>query len=195
MEPEAPEASAAPGRAGATPRQLRRMLVAPLSRSVASAGLLTWLFYVAPLDHEVGVTTALLLILGLGLFGALVVWQVFAITHAKHPRLRAVEALATAVPLFLLLFSVTYFLLSQNEPGSFSEPLNRTDALYFTVTVFATVGFGDIAPVTQTGRALTTVQMIADLILVGLIAKVLFSAVRIGVARRAAGGTGTDDGP
>ncbi|MGW7316791.1 potassium channel family protein [Streptomyces sp. NPDC054854] len=190
-----PEASAPPDPEGLTPRQLRRMLVAPLCRSVASAGLLTWLFYLAPLDHEAGITTVLLLVLGLGLFGALVVWQVFAITHAKHPRLRAVEALASAVPLFLLLFSVTYFVVSENDPLSFSETLNRTDALYFTVTVFATVGFGDIAPATQTARVLTTVQMLADLIVVGVIAKVLFGAVRIGMRRRAAGGaTGPDGG-
>ncbi|MFF3012796.1 potassium channel family protein [Streptomyces sp. NPDC057939] len=189
-----PEASAPPDEVPTT-RQMRRMLLAPLSRSVASAGLLTWLFYVAPLDREAGITTVLLLILGLGLFGALVIWQVFAITHAKHPRLRAVEALATAVPLFLLLFSVTYFVLSLNDPPSFSEPLNRTDALYFTVTVFATVGFGDIVPTSQTGRALTTMQMIADLIVVGLIAKVLFGAVKIGMRRRAAHGpTDPDDG-
>ncbi|MET9605146.1 potassium channel family protein [Streptomyces sp. NPDC006512] len=167
-----------------TARQLRRSLVGPLLRSAASVSLLTWLFYVAPLDRDTDLGALLLLIVGLSLFGALVVWQVFAITHARHPRLRAVEALSTAVPLFLLLFAVAYFLLARNEPGSFSEQLNRTDALYFTVTVFATVGFGDIVPVTQTGRVLTTVQMIADLIVVGLIAKALFGAVRIGMRRK-----------
>ena len=28
--------------------------------------------------------------------------------------------------------------------------MTRTDALYFVVTVFATVGFGDITPVSET---------------------------------------------
>ena len=32
------------------------------------------------------------------------------------------------------------------DPSSFGEPLTRSDALYFTITIFATVGFGDINP-------------------------------------------------
>lgn len=162
----------------------RRTLLGHALRAVASVVLLTALFYLAPLDRGFGVLTAVTLVLGLALFGLLVAWQATAITRAEYPRLRALEALATAVPLFLTLFSATYFLLSEEAPESFSEPLSRTDALYFTVTVFATVGFGDIAPTTETARALTTVQMVADLIVVGVIAKVLFGAVRVGVRRR-----------
>ncbi|MET9697323.1 ion channel [Streptomyces sp. NPDC006529] len=161
-----------------------RLLAGHLLRAAASVVLLTALYYLAPLDSGFGVLTVVLLVCGLALFGGLIAWQIAAITHAEHPRLRAIEALATAVPLFLVLFSASYFLLSQELPRSFAEPLNRTDALYFTVTVFATVGFGDIAPVSQTARALTTVQMAIDLIVVGVIAKVLFGAVRIGVGRR-----------
>ncbi|WP_327250895.1 potassium channel family protein [Streptomyces sp. NBC_01244] len=172
---------------GLPPRQRRRVLAECLFRSTASAVLLTALFYLVPLERGFGVLTVTLLVLGLALFGGLVAWQVTAITRAAYPRLRAIEALATAVPLFLVLFAVSYFLLAEEVPQSFSEPLSRTDALYFTVTVFATVGFGDIAPTTEVGRALTTVQMIADLIVVGVIAKVLFGAVRIGVRRRGEG--------
>ena len=50
------------------------------------------------------------------------------------------------VPLFLLLFASTYFLMERASAASFTQPLTRTDALYFTVTVFSTVGFGDISP-------------------------------------------------
>ncbi|MFJ4775408.1 potassium channel family protein [Streptomyces sp. NPDC088762] len=165
-------------------RQGRRLLAGCVLRSTASVVLLTALFYLAPLDGGFVVLTVLTLGVGLLLFGLLVAWQVTAVARAPYPRLRAVEALATAVPLFLLLFSAAYFLLSQDAPESFSEPLSRTDAVYFAVTVFATVGFGDIAPTGQTGRVLTTVQMVCDLIVVGLIAKALFGAVRIGVRRR-----------
>ncbi|MCX5409249.1 potassium channel family protein [Streptomyces sp. NBC_00335] len=176
------------GSGGLPPRRRRRRLLAGcLLRSAASVVLLTALFYLAPLERGFGVLTVALLVLGLALFGGLVAWQVAAITHAEYPRLRAIEALATAVPLFLLLFAASYFLLAKEVPQSFSEPLSRTDALYFTVTVFATVGFGDIAPTTQAGRALTTAQMIADLIVVGVIAKVLFGAVRIGMRRSSRG--------
>lgn len=171
----------------------RRVLVGCLLRSVASVVVLTTLFYLAPLERGFGVLSVVLLVLGLLLFGGLVAWQTAAIAHARYPRLRAIEALATAVPLFLLLFAVSYFLLAKEVPRSFTEPLSRTDALYFTVTVFATVGFGDISPATQTGRALTTVQMAADLVVVGVIAKVLFGAVRIGMRRRGESAPSPDD--
>lgn len=71
-------------------------------------------------------------------------WEVRAITRSPFPRLRAVEGLAATLVLFLVLFAASYYLLERSEPGSFSETLYRTDALYFTLTTFATVGFGDI---------------------------------------------------
>ncbi|MCX5195972.1 ion channel [Streptomyces sp. NBC_00249] len=170
-----------------------RPVVAVLLRCSGVVVLLTALYYLAPLDHGFGVVTVGALFTGLLLFGCVIAWQVSAITRSEHPRLQALEALATAVPLFLLLFSSTYYLLSLNRPGAFSEPLDRTDALYFTVTVFATVGFGDIVPTTTGCRALTTVQMIADLIVVGLVVKLLFGAVQIGLSRNPPGGEGRND--
>ncbi len=67
-----------------------------------------------------------------------------SIIAAPFPGLRAVEALATSVPLFLLLFAATYVVMATLSASNFSQPLTRTDALYFTVTMFGTVGFGDI---------------------------------------------------
>ncbi|MFD9406070.1 potassium channel family protein [Streptomyces sp. NPDC059989] len=177
----------------AAARQRRRVLVGCVLRSLTSAALLTALFYVAPLDGGFSALTVVTLLLGLALFGLLIAWQVTAITRAPYPRLRAIEAMATAVPLFLLMFSATYVLLSQEVPASFTEPLSRTDAVYFAVTVFATVGFGDVAPTSEAARVLTTVQMVADLIVVGVIAKVLFGAVRIGIRRRGPGSLAPED--
>ena len=78
-------------------------------------------------------------------------------------------------------------------PGAFSEPLRRTDALYFTITVFATVGFGDIAPVTAGARVVTMVQMLGDLLVVGLVLHLMVGAVRAGLRRRAAASAGVPD--
>ena len=54
------------------------------------------------------------------------------------------------------------------------------DALYFTVTVFATVGFGDIVATTQLARLVVTVQMILDLGVLGLGIRVFLGAVQRG---------------
>ena len=115
---------------------------------------------------------------------SLVAFQVRAIIAAPFPGLRAIEALATSVPLFLALFAATYFVMARLSPGSFTAPLTRTDALYFTVTVFSTVGFGDITAKTEAARLVVTGQMIADLVILGLAIKAITSAVRRGRQRQ-----------
>jgi hypothetical protein len=77
-------------------------------------------------------------------------------------------------------------MLADAQPQAFSEPLSRTDALYFTITVFSTVGFGDIVPVTDGGRVATMVQMVGDLLVVGLVLRVMLGAVKAGRQRRVA---------
>jgi Ion channel len=88
---------------------------------------------------------------------------------------------AITVPVFLFLFAATYFMMEQSNPDNFNiDSLTRTDSLYFTVTVFATVGFGDIAATSQVARMVVIAQMILDLLVLGLVVKVFVGAVEIG---------------
>ena len=98
------------------------------------------------------------------------------ILTAHIPQVRAAVAVVESVLMFLCLFALLYMSMSLTDHLSFSEPLNRTDALYFTTSTFATVGFGDITPVSQLARAVVSVQMIADLGALLLVAKVAFFA-------------------
>jgi voltage-gated potassium channel len=125
-------------------------------------------------EGTVAVQLALWLIGAFGVVG----WQVAAVSRSPYPALRAVEAIAISVPLFVLLFASAYFATGRIDSTSFNESLSRLDAVYFTVTVLSTVGFGDITARTEAARMLVTAQMVADLVLVGLIAKVLFGAVQ-----------------
>ena len=115
-------------------------------------------------------------------------------TAAISPRLRAITALAVSAPLLIVVFAATDYLIAASDPASFSQPLDRTAALYFAVTVLATVGFGDIAPVTTVARVATMVQMLLDLAILGLAAKVLFDAADRGVRNRAADERTDDEG-
>jgi hypothetical protein len=157
-----------------------------LLRSVLSTAGLVAVYFGIPLDGQFTVATAVTLACGLLVFGGIVGWQARAITRSPHPRLRAVEALATSVPLFLLLYATSYVLMSHGQASAFSEPLDRIDALYFTVTVFATVGFGDIAPSSTPARILVTTQMLGDLLVVGVVARVLVGAVKLARDRQVA---------
>ena len=118
------------------------------------------------------------------------VTQARSVQRAAMPELRAVQALGVVIPLFLLVFALTYLSLSHSNVNSFSEALDHGDAIYFTVTVFATVGFGDIAPLTLPARMTVSVQMLLDLIILGFVVRVIFGAARSAFERR---GEGTDE--
>ncbi|QFZ77735.1 two pore domain potassium channel family protein [Streptomyces fagopyri] len=148
-----------------------------------AAGLVT-AYYLLPLDRYSARGTSVLLLSGLLAVILVFVWEVRTIIRSPYPRLKAVEALAATLVLFLVLFASAYYLLDRSAPGSFTEPLSRTDALYFTLTTFSTVGFGDIAARSETGRVMTMLQMAGGLVLVGFAARVLASAVQAGLRRR-----------
>jgi hypothetical protein len=157
-----------------------------LLRATTSVSLLFAAYFVIPARTAEKGFGLPWLILELAVFGLVVGVQVPAIVGAKHPVLRAVESLAVLIPLYLLIFARIYLSNSLNDPSGFSEPLDHATALYFTVTVFATVGFGDIVAQTNSMRLLVTVQMLLNLAMLGLVIRLLTSAARRGVARRGA---------
>jgi voltage-gated potassium channel len=164
------------------PQAVRRLVVRSLLISVA----LVVLYYRLPMTGALDASSAALLGFGLVVLGVLIVWQVRAILRSPYPGLRAIEALAGVIPLFLLLFAAAYVLLANAQPQAFTEPLTKTSALYFTVTVFATVGFGDIVPTSDAARVVTTVQMLGDLVVLGLVVRVILGAARVGRQQRSA---------
>ena len=56
--------------------------------------------------------------------------------------------------------------------------------MYFSTTIFTTVGFGDITAKSQAARVVVTLQMFLDLVILGLVARLVVNAVRIGKQRR-----------
>jgi voltage-gated potassium channel len=161
-------------------RPSSRNYVWTVLRSAGTVAALVALYYLLPLDHTSTPTAVTILVIGLVAFIALVTFHVRSIMRSPFPGLRAVEALAVSVPLFLLLFAATYVVLAANSTSNFGGRLSHTDGLYFVVTVFSTVGFGDITAKTETARLVVTVQIIADLIILGLAVKVIVGAVKRG---------------
>jgi hypothetical protein len=172
-----------PSRHGQRPHRGRASATALVRALLSAAGLVT-VYYVLPLDGRLTSGASVVLACGLLLVVVVFWWEVRAIVDSPWPRLKALEALATTLALFLLLFAGAYFLLEHTTPGSFSEPLTKTDSLYFTLTTFTTVGYGDIAARSQPGRVLVMCQMLGGLLLVGVAAKILAGAVQTGLRRR-----------
>jgi voltage-gated potassium channel len=105
-----------------------------LLRPLLTVTALMLLYYTLPLDRKPDLRLILLLSAGVLAVVGLGVWQVHAILRSRYPGAQAVLALAVAVPLFLLLFAATDHVMSSAAPDAFTQPLSRTDALYFTVT-------------------------------------------------------------
>jgi voltage-gated potassium channel len=156
-------------------------------RVLVSAAIFVTAYYLLPFDRAATWGAITLLVLGLLALIVLIGFQVRAIARSPFPNLKAVEALALSLPLFLLLFASTYYVMARLSPGSFGVHLTRTDAMYFTVTVFTTVGFGDITPKTETARLVVTGQMIADLLVLGLGIRIILGAVSRGQERQRQG--------
>jgi hypothetical protein len=158
-------------------------LVGALARSFASVVLLVVAYYNAPLNQPLDLATALLFGTALLALGVVVGAEVRGILRSARPRLRAARVLLVGVPMFLVVFAAIYVIVGTAQEGAFTEPLNRTDGLYFAVTVFATVGFGDIAGRSELARILVTIQMIIGLLIVGVVARLVVTAVHVAESR------------
>ena len=146
-------------------------------RATGSTAVLVTAYYLLPLDHSSQEAAVVMLACGLLLFAGLVAWQVRSILRSRYPALRAIEALAASIPLYLLLFAAVYVVMANLSIRSFGVHLTHTDGLYFSVTIFSTVGFGDITAKTELARLVVTIQMIADLLVIGLAIRVILGAV------------------
>lgn len=86
-------------------RPPRRTIVRAVLRAAGSTAALVAIYYLLPLDRSSTWVAVTMLAIGLAVFIALVVFQARWIPRSRFPGLRGVEALATSIPLFLLLFA------------------------------------------------------------------------------------------
>ena len=95
------------------------------------------------------------------------------------------EALVALVYALVVFFALTYLSLATHE-NQFVDLENRVDAMYFTVSTIATVGFGDVHAVGTAARIAVTVQMAMDLLVLGIAARLVGPALARRWAEKAA---------
>ena len=101
------------------------------------------------------------------------VLRVFTAGHAIISRggqlslLRSAEAIALTVGLLVFIAALAELDAERGAPDSKVEDLG--DALWWAVTTVTTVGYGDIFPVTGTGRVVAVALMLVGISLVGVI--------------------------
>ena len=96
---------------------------------------------------------------------------------ARYPTLRAAEALILVAAMFLAIFAMVYVMISLRHRPPSPRRSTRFSAYYYSLTVLATVGFGDIAPNTVARRARSTmVQMALDIAFIAVLIRVMGGA-------------------
>jgi len=135
------------------------------------------------LHVEAATTGATLLEVGLGAFVAIAALR-FALGSGRVDS----ERLSAALSAYLLaghFFGLAYFQFEQLRPGSFAiagttthpGQLDRQTAIYFSFVTLATLGYGDISPVTPTARGLAVSEAIlGQLYLAVLVARLVGTA-------------------
>ena len=91
--------------------------------------------------------------------------------------LRAVH-LILVVEVTVVVFALTYYVLAVGAVEQMSGIETRLDALYFSVTTMTTVGYGDVVPVGQWARAIVTVQLAFDVLLIAIVGGLLRNLVQ-----------------
>jgi voltage-gated potassium channel len=140
--------------------------------------LIVGAYFLVPIGHESGLRALVRLGADIALVGAVFAWQIGRINSSELPELRAVEALGIVIVLFLVLFSAIYLSMSHEAATTFTQRLDHARALYFTITIFSTVGFGDITPRTDPARLIVSAQMLLDLAIIGVVVRLLLNAAK-----------------
>ncbi|WP_106399060.1 potassium channel family protein [Actinocorallia populi] len=124
-------------------------------------------YFLVPMNrHELSqgppLLRAVLLLASLLLVTLLLAAQVRRSLRPDRLPLERLSPLLGAVNLVVVFFALIYY----GNAEDFAGLETRLDALYFTVTTLCTVGYGDIVPLGPGVRAVATIQMIFDLVIV-----------------------------
>jgi voltage-gated potassium channel len=177
-------------------RTQRRWALVRSGATIAGAlALLLGALYLLPFDHLSSERSVVRLGVVVALVAAVFILQVRRISHAELPELRAVEALGIVIGVFLVGFSIIYLSMSRANAHTFTQVLDPTRALYFTISVFSTVGFGDITPRTNTARLVVSAQMLLDLAIIGIVVRMILTAARTRIAPGTNGGRDSRPAP
>jgi hypothetical protein len=148
-----------------------------LLRALLSATLVVVAYYVLPDTVRGGTEIAQAFIFGLCVL-LLAGMMVFLIIRPPAGGIPARgEGLLLTVVVSLAFFATVYYKMS-HSPGQFSGLQTRTDGLYFTLVTAATVGYGDITPVSQTARIVVMVQIVFNLVFIGAAVSVSMERIK-----------------
>jgi voltage-gated potassium channel len=166
----------------------------PRRAAAGTAGLIllaTVVYFLLPVPGRMHETSwTILFCCGVAVLGTFIVLSIGRL-------LKAGEDTRTRALILLLCLAVFFFSWADDAlakiPGEFAELHTKTDALYFSVSTLATVGFGDVHASGQLARGAVTLQVLFNLVFIGTAVAMLSGLLRRRATRRHA--PHHDDGP
>jgi len=97
---------------------------------------------------------------------------------SRNPVVAGLLLVLLMATVLILGYSYIYRAIAVQPDTAFSEPLTQASAVYFTVTVLTTVGFGDITAVTDVARLVVTSQMLLGLTVISVGVKLIVQSTQ-----------------
>jgi hypothetical protein len=136
-------------------------------------------YFVLPLEDEVGRVFALILVVvAAASLIPISIRQAGLVLRSADPLFDAVRCIVSAVVFLVVAFSAAYYVLGTGYDDEIHGIETKLDAVYFTVTILATVGFGDITADGQVARGLVTAQMVVNLAVLAVALRVVSWALK-----------------
>jgi voltage-gated potassium channel len=143
-------------------------------------------YFVVPVSRELQRGTVIRILVAIVVLALLVAAVVRQLRLHIDDQDRRVDGLIVSITMVMAVFSLCYFTLEQRDAGQFGDLETRLDALYFTASTAATVGYGDVHAVGQAARALVLVQIVFNVVFIGTAVALLSSRIRSVASARAA---------
>lgn len=140
--------------------------------------LLVVVYFVVPLNGDLGATEVMQVIvtlIALGLLSFMVIWEV---RQQLVDDSRNIDRLALALVVSVLGFAIGFYVMAERNPDEIVGLETRLDSLYFTMTTLLTIGYGDIHAKGQVARALVLVQMVFNVVILTTAATTLGHQLR-----------------
>src|SRR5688572_18544352 len=120
----------------------------------------------------------LIVVGGAGVLTWLILGQVRRLLSTPADQMARLHTLVLVVYMIVPTFALGYFALARAADGQFDGLATKTDALYFTLTTPATVGFGDVVATGQIARVLISFQIVFNPVIVATAGSILASQLR-----------------
>jgi voltage-gated potassium channel Kch len=140
------------------------------------------LYFALPIDTDASATRLagqlVVSALCIALAGRLILREVLRMLGGESLRLTGLQ-LVVVLEVVMVMFAFTYFSLAIHGHQQMAGIHTRVDALYFSATTMTTVGYGDVHPIGQVARVITTFQLIFDVVFIAAFVRLLTSVARV----------------